>query len=81
MLIFYLNLYLLYLLDWIHFLLVIIILLLVQPENEKPIIESRDEISYEEAKPESPIFLVQFTSLTFSLRFAPDVTPHQQNQH
>jgi hypothetical protein len=53
----------------------------VQPKNEKPIIESRDEISYEEAKPESPIFLVQFTSLTFSLRFAPDVTPHQQNQH
>jgi len=57
MLIFYLNLYLLYLLDWIHFLLVIIIFLLVQPENEKPIIESRDEISYEEAKPESPISL------------------------
>jgi len=28
----------------------------VQPENEKPIIESRDEI-YEEAKPESPISL------------------------
>jgi SNARE protein 1 len=29
----------------------------VQPENEKPIIENRDEISYEEAKPESPISL------------------------
>jgi SNARE protein 1 len=29
----------------------------VQPKNEKPIIESRDEISYEEAKPESPISL------------------------
>ena len=57
MLIFYLNLYLLYLLDWINFLLVIIIFLVVQPENEKQIIESRDEISYEDAKPESPISL------------------------
>ena len=57
MLIFYLNLYLLYLLDWINFLLVIIIFLVVQPENEKPIVESRDEISYKEAEAENPISL------------------------
>ena len=60
MLIFYLNLYLLYLLDWINFLLVIIIFLVVQPENEKQIIESRDEISYKRNKgKKSNIFIIR----------------------
>jgi hypothetical protein len=29
----------------------------VQPENENPIVESKYEISYKEAKAESPIYL------------------------
>jgi SNARE protein 1 len=33
------------------------ILWLVQPENEKPVAESREEISNEKAKAESPISL------------------------
>lgn len=49
------------------------------PENEKPIIESKDEISYEEAKPESPI------SLSSGLRrrstaHAVVGTSHQENK-